>query len=61
MLIYTPEVGMNLHMLRSDIKFLQKRYELDEKGKAEGRLVIKLVPYPCVVLLLTSVQEREGI
>jgi 6-phosphofructokinase 1 len=40
-IVYTPEVGMNLHMLRSDIKFLQKRYELDEKGKAEGRLVLK--------------------
>jgi 6-phosphofructokinase 1 len=40
-IVYTPEVGMNLHMLRGDIKFLQKRYELDEKGKAEGRLIVK--------------------
>lgn len=42
-MVYTPEVGISLHRLRSDVKFLQKRYELDEKGKAEGRLVLKYV------------------
>jgi 6-phosphofructokinase 1 len=40
-LVYSPEVGMDLNMLRRDIKFLKRRYELDEKGKAEGRLVLK--------------------
>jgi len=40
-LIYTPEDGINLHRLRTDIKFLIRRYELDEKGKAEGRLILK--------------------
>jgi 6-phosphofructokinase 1 len=38
---YTPEVGINLDTLRNDVEFLKRRYSLDEKGKAEGRLVIK--------------------
>ncbi|KAF8071739.1 phosphofructokinase domain-containing protein [Lyophyllum atratum] len=40
-LVYTPEIGTNLDMLRKDVKFLKTRYGLDEKGKAEGRLVIR--------------------
>lgn len=40
-LLYTPETGINLKLLSEDVDFLKKRYELDTKGKSEGRLVIK--------------------
>ncbi|KAH9849701.1 6-phosphofructokinase [Lenzites betulinus] len=40
-IVYTPESGINLDMLRSDVKFLKRRYALDAKGKSEGRLVIR--------------------
>ncbi|CAG7849126.1 ATP-dependent 6-phosphofructokinase {ECO:0000255/HAMAP-Rule:MF_03184} Short=ATP-PFK {ECO:0000255/HAMAP-Rule:MF_03184}; Short=Phosphofructokinase {ECO:0000255/HAMAP-Rule:MF_03184}; {ECO:0000255/HAMAP-Rule:MF_03184}; AltName: Full=Phosphohexokinase {ECO:0000255/HAMAP-Rule:MF_03184} [Serendipita indica DSM 11827] len=61
-IVYTPEVGMNLHMLRSDSKFLQRRYELDEKGKAEGRLVIKSEKASNVfsVDVITKILREEG-
>ncbi|KAF8557460.1 6-phosphofructokinase [Imleria badia] len=40
-LVYTPEQGMDLDLLRDDVKFLKLRYGLDAKGKSEGRLVIR--------------------
>lgn len=40
-LVYTPEMGISLKLLQEDVEFLIKRYSLDEKGKSEGRLVIK--------------------
>lgn len=40
-LVYTPEVGMNLKMLSQDVDFLKKRFALDVKHKSEGRLVIR--------------------
>ena len=40
-LVYTPEDGISLKLLQEDVEFLRKRYELDVKGKSEGRLVIK--------------------
>ena len=43
MLCYTPEDGISLDLLRKDVEFLRKRYELDQHGKSEGRLVIKQV------------------
>lgn len=42
-IVYTPEVGINLDLLRTDINFLKTRYALDVKGKSEGRLVIMYV------------------
>ena len=39
--MYTPERGIDLDMLRYDVKYLKKRYSLDVKGKSEGRLVIR--------------------
>ena len=42
-LVYTPEHGMDLDLLRDDVKFLKLRYGLDAKGKSEGRLVIRYV------------------
>lgn len=44
-LVYTPEQGMDLDLLRKDVKFLKLRYGLDVKGKSEGRLVIRYVPF----------------
>ncbi|KAJ7284946.1 phosphofructokinase domain-containing protein [Mycena rebaudengoi] len=40
-LVYIPEEGMNLDLLKRDVRFLKARYKLDVKGKAEGRLVIR--------------------
>ncbi|OSX57768.1 hypothetical protein POSPLADRAFT_1185736 [Postia placenta MAD-698-R-SB12] len=40
-IVYTPERGIDLDMLRRDVKFLKRRYNLDQKGKAEGRLVLR--------------------
>lgn len=40
-LVYTPEEGISLKLLQEDVEFLRQRYNLDVKGKSEGRLVIK--------------------
>jgi 6-phosphofructokinase 1 len=40
-IVYTPELGIDLDMLRQDVKFMKRRYGLDTKGKAEGRLIIR--------------------
>jgi 6-phosphofructokinase 1 len=46
-IVYTPECGVSLDLLRTDVQFLRKRYELDEQGKSEGRLIIRFVlPWP---------------
>ena len=42
-------------MLRDDVKYLKKRYSLDAKGKAEGRIVLKCVSIICVLFHLFSV------
>ncbi|KAI0685522.1 6-phosphofructokinase [Cytidiella melzeri] len=34
-IVYTPERGINLDMLRDDVKYLKKRYSIDIKGKSE--------------------------
>lgn len=39
--MYTPEEGINLDMLREDVRFLKTRYSLDPPGRSEGRLVIR--------------------
>lgn len=41
--VYTPEVGTTLGDLQKDVDFLKLRYGLDEKGKAEGRLILRFV------------------
>ena len=41
--MYTPERGIDLDMLRNDVKYLKRRYALDAKGKSEGRLVLRSV------------------
>ncbi|GAA5953091.1 hypothetical protein JCM3765_007405 [Sporobolomyces pararoseus] len=40
-LVYTPENGITLKQLASDVEFLKKRYRQDVAGKSEGRLVIR--------------------
>ncbi|KAM0754370.1 6-phosphofructokinase [Meredithblackwellia eburnea MCA 4105] len=40
-LVYTPEIGITLKSLQSDVEFLKKRYLQDAAGKSEGRLVIR--------------------
>ncbi|KWU44101.1 6-phosphofructokinase [Rhodotorula sp. JG-1b] len=40
-IVYTPEKGINLHMLVEDVEFLKRRYQQDVAGKSEGRLVIR--------------------
>ena len=42
-IVYTPERGINLNMLRDDVKYLKKRYSLDIKGRSEGRIVLRFV------------------
>ncbi|KAG6840606.1 hypothetical protein C0991_005647 [Blastosporella zonata] len=61
-IVYTPESGMNLDMLRRDVKFLKTRYSLDEKGKSEGRLVIRNEAASSVYTteVLTNMLKEEG-
>ncbi|KAG6374484.1 phosphofructokinase domain-containing protein [Boletus reticuloceps] len=40
-MVYTPEQGMDLDLLRDDVRFLKLRFGLDAKGMSEGRLVIR--------------------
>ncbi|KAF9790704.1 phosphofructokinase domain-containing protein [Thelephora terrestris] len=40
-IVYTPEDGINLDMLRQDVKYMKRRYGIDKKGKATGRLIIR--------------------
>jgi 6-phosphofructokinase 1 len=42
-LVYTPEDGISLKLLQEDVEFMRRRYELDPKGRSEGRLVIRYV------------------
>ncbi|KAG6909871.1 hypothetical protein DXG01_014907 [Tephrocybe rancida] len=61
-LVYTPETGMSLDMLRRDVRFLRTRYSLDEKGKSEGRLVIRNEAASSVYSteVLTNMFKEEG-
>jgi 6-phosphofructokinase 1 len=36
-------MGINLDVLREDVRWLKARYGLDERGKSEGRVVIRCV------------------
>ncbi|GLB40212.1 putative catalyzes the phosphorylation of D-fructose 6-phosphate to fructose 1,6-bisphosphate by ATP, the first committing step of glycolysis [Lyophyllum shimeji] len=61
-LVYTPETGISLDMLRKDVRFLKTRYGLDEKGHSEGRLVIRNeVASPVYTTdVLTRMFKEEG-
>ncbi|CAE6461865.1 unnamed protein product [Rhizoctonia solani] len=60
--VYTPEVGINLDLLRADVNFLKTRYALDVKGKSEGRLVIMSEKASSVYTtdVVTKVLAEEG-
>ena len=51
--MYTPEVGITLKDLQKDVDFLKLRYSLDEKGKAEGRLILRYALLYCKGKLLS--------
>ncbi|KAJ7104197.1 phosphofructokinase domain-containing protein [Mycena belliarum] len=61
-LVYTPEVGINLDMLKRDVRFLKARYKLDVKGKSEGRLVIRNEVASSVYTteVITKIFKEEG-
>ncbi|CAE6465198.1 unnamed protein product [Rhizoctonia solani] len=60
--VYTPEVGVSLDLLRTDVNFLKTRYSLDVKGKSEGRLVIMSEKASSVYTtdVVTKVLAEEG-
>lgn len=60
--VYTPEVGISLDLLRTDVNFLKTRYALDVKGKSEGRLVILSEKASSVYTtdVVTKVLAEEG-
>ena len=55
--MYTPERGIDLDMLRNDVKYLKKRYHLDAKGKSEGELVDRGDLWNC----LFGKQRQSGV
>ncbi|KAJ6531751.1 phosphofructokinase domain-containing protein [Mycena capillaripes] len=61
-LVYTPEDGMSLDLLKRDVRFLKARYKLDVKGKSEGRLVIRSEAASSVYTteFITKMFKEEG-
>lgn len=61
-LVYTPEDGITLDMLRRDVRFLKTRYAYDIKGRREGRIVIKSEASSNVYStdVLTKMFQEEG-
>ncbi|KIJ67059.1 hypothetical protein HYDPIDRAFT_166445 [Hydnomerulius pinastri MD-312] len=61
-LVYTPEKGMDLDLLRQDVKFLKIRYGLDANGRSEGRLVIRNESASAVYTtdVITKMFKEEG-
>ncbi|KAI0049738.1 6-phosphofructokinase [Auriscalpium vulgare] len=61
-IVYTPEAGIDLNMLRADVKFLKARYGLDVKGKSEGRIVIRSEKSSSIYTtdVITQVYKEEG-
>ncbi len=61
-LVYTPEVGINLKQLDEDVAWLRRRFEMDVKGKSEGRLVIRNEKSSDVYTtdVITKILKEEG-
>lgn len=51
MLVYTPEEGINLDMLRRDVRFLRTRFAFDIKGRREGRIILRCARFFCEMFL----------
>lgn len=61
-LVYTPEEGISLDQLGADVAFLRKRFQLDVRGKSEGRLVIRNERASDVYTtdVITKILKEEG-
>ncbi|KDQ15963.1 hypothetical protein BOTBODRAFT_31417 [Botryobasidium botryosum FD-172 SS1] len=61
-LVYTPEVGIDLDMLRKDVQYLKLRYHLDPKGQSQGRLVVRNEVASSVYTtdMITRMLKEEG-
>ncbi|KIK10267.1 hypothetical protein K443DRAFT_670893 [Laccaria amethystina LaAM-08-1] len=61
-IVYTPEDGINLDMLKRDVRFLKTRYALDVPGRSEGRLLIKSEAASSVytTTFITKMLQEEG-
>jgi len=62
-LLYIPETGITLDMLKRDIRFLKARFALDVPGKSEGRLVMiseGASPVYSTSVLTKMLQEEGG-
>ncbi|OSD06602.1 6-phosphofructokinase [Trametes coccinea BRFM310] len=61
-IVYTPERGIDLDMLRNDVKYLKRRYALDAKGKSEGRLVLRneVASQVYTTEVITKMFKEEG-
>ncbi|KAG8885540.1 6-phosphofructokinase, alpha subunit [Tulasnella sp. 332] len=60
--VYTPEAGMDINMIRKDIKFIKARYGLDVRGKSDGRLVLRNEKASDIYTteVLTKILKEEG-
>ncbi|KAF8638283.1 hypothetical protein AX17_002303 [Amanita inopinata Kibby_2008] len=61
-LVYTPEVGITLDMLRGDVEFMKNRFKMDVQGRSEGRLVIRneFASNVYTTSVLTKMFQEEG-
>ncbi|KAF9516940.1 hypothetical protein BS47DRAFT_1314797 [Hydnum rufescens UP504] len=61
-LVYTPEVGIDLNVLSKDVKRLKTRFQLDLKGKSQGRIVLRNESASSVYTteVITQILQEEG-
>lgn len=61
-IVYTPELGMDLGLVQSDVEFLKRRFALDVKGKSDGRFIIRNEKSSSVYTtdFLTNMLKEEG-
>ncbi|TIA99181.1 hypothetical protein E3P94_00543 [Wallemia ichthyophaga] len=61
-IVYTPELGMDLGLVQSDVEFLKRRFALDVKGKSDGRFIIRNEKASSVYSteFLTNMLKEEG-
>jgi len=61
-LVYIPQTGINLDMLKRDVQFLKARFTLDVPGRSKGLLVIVSEGASSVysTTVLTKMFQEEG-